>query len=142
MAASWQDHINIKATLPDAAEGTATEWTVSARGLRPTGMPEHAVIAAPRRALDGTFRAHVLQSAGSPITFTDFTPIVRCDTHADVETWKGYLGTTMYYVPSYHDPADHQSYAVQVFVEKIGTPEAPGPQVPYMYLPVHLTDAS
>ena len=140
MAASWQDHINIKSTLPDAAETTG-EWAVSARGLRPTGLPEHAVIAAPRRALDGTFRAHVLKDGADPIVFTDFTPVIRCDDHADVETWKGYLGKIMYYVPSFHDPADHQTYAVQVFVEKIGVPEAPGPQVPYLFLPVHFTDA-
>ena len=140
MAASWQDHINIKLTLPDAAESTG-EWALSAKGLKPTGLPQHAVIAGPRRALDGTLRAHVLQSAGVPVVFTDYTPVVRLDTHADLETWKAYLGKTLYYVPSFHDPADHQSYAVQVFVERLGVPEAPGPTIPYMYLPVRLIDA-
>jgi len=140
MAASWQDHIHILTAAPDADEATG-EWSVMAKGLKPTGMPEHSVIAVPRRALDGTLRAHVLQSAGTPVLLTDYTLMVKCDAITDVSTWSGYLGTTKYFVPAYHDAAAHDDYDVLVLVEKIGVPESPGPLAPVFYLPVRLTDA-
>jgi hypothetical protein len=140
MAASWQDHVNLKLTLPDAAESTG-EWAVMAPNLRPTGLPAFSVIVAPRRALDGTLRAHVLKSAGSPILFVDYTPILKVDSYADLVTLSGFLGKVVYYVPSFHDALDHQAAAVQVLVERLGIPSSPGPLVPYMTLPIHLVDA-
>lgn len=140
MAASWQNHVHLMTSAPDPAE-TTNEWTVMAPNLKPTGMPEHYVIAAPRRAINGTLRAHVLQSGGVPVLFTDYTPRIKVDSMTNLDTLSALLGKTVYYVPAYHDPAAHGSYDVQVLVEKMTTPEAPGPLVPVLYVMVHLTDA-
>jgi len=140
MAASWQDHFHLLDAAPDPAEATG-EWTAMAPNLKPTGMPEHYVIAAPKRALDGTLRPHVLKSGATPVLFTDWTIMVKIASHAALDTWAGYLGKTMYFVPNYHDPAAHADYDRLVFVEKVDTPVSPGPTVPAMYLLVHLVDA-
>ncbi len=112
-----------------------------AKGLKPTGLPETSVIATPRRALDGTLRPHVLQAAGTPVTFTDYTLALRVDDMAAFATLEGLVGKTIYFVPSYHDPAVHTSYDVQVFFDRLGVPESPGPMVPYMIVGAHLMDA-
>jgi len=140
MAAEWQDHIHIMATRPAQDEGTTYEYAVSAKNLRPTGLPEYQVIAAPRRALDGTLRSHVLQSGGSPVLFIDYSPILRLDGLTALEALSLLLGTTVYYVPNYHDQAAHQTYERQVFFDKMGVPESPGPTVPYLFVPTHFVD--
>jgi len=140
MAAAWQDHVHIMATRPAQDEGTTYEYAVSAKNLRPTGLPEYTVIASPRRALDGTLRTHTLQSAGSPILFIDYTPVIRVNSISDIATLAALLGTTVYYVPNYHDQAAHQSYERQVFFDKMGVPESPGPTVPYLFVPTHFVD--
>jgi len=140
MAAAWQDHIHIMITQPAQDEGTTYEYAVSAKSLKPTGMPEKTVIAAPRRALDGTLRPHVLQAAGTPILFTDYTPVLRLDDLATFNTLAALVGTTVWYVPSYHDQAAHQIVACQVYFDKLGVPESPGPVVPYILVPAHFVD--
>jgi hypothetical protein len=140
MAASWQDHVHLMTSAPIDAETTG-EWTVLAKNLKPTGLPESSVIAAPRRALDGTLRAHVLQSAGTPVLFVDYTPVLKIDDEATRLVLEGLLGTTLYYVPAFHDPAAHTAYDGQVFFDRMSIPESPGPTVPYMVIAVHLMDA-
>ncbi|NIV33093.1 MAG: hypothetical protein GWN58_27690 [Anaerolineae bacterium] len=112
-----------------------------APNLRPSAMPEHYVIAAPARALDGTLRPHVLKSGATPILFTDWTVRVKIDNQSQLSTWASYLGKVMYFVPNYHDQAAHDSYDCLVFVEKVDPVESPGPTQPVMYLNVRLVDA-
>lgn len=140
MAASLQDHFHLLASAPDPGE-TGGQWTAMAPNLKPTNMPEHYVIAAPARALDGTLRAHVLKSGSTPVLFTDWTVLVKIESQTDLDTWAGYLGKTMYFVPNYHDQAAHGSYDRIVFVEKVDRAESPGPTQPVFYLLVHLIDA-
>jgi len=142
MAASWQDHLHIVSSATPGNETTTGEWKGSAPNLKPRVLPEYYAMATVRRSLDGTFHAHVLQDGEGPIVFKDWVALVRCDDWADVETWRDYLGTSVYFIYHYHDPVAHNSYTQKVFVDKIGEPQPAGPSFSYILLPVHLTDAS
>ena len=143
MAASLQDHFHLMVSEPDQAE-SSNEFKALSPGYKPKATPEPSVIAAPSRALDGTFRAHILSDLSGPVVFENWSILVKLDSWpADYTTLKALLGKTLYYVPHYHDPAAHRSYDVKVFFEKIGAIELQGPQITGgLHVPIYLVDAT
>jgi hypothetical protein len=142
MAASLQSHFHIVDSATPGDTTTTGEWVSMAPGLKPKSVPEYKVIASPRRTLTGVLRPHVLKSGSTPVLITDYSLFVKCSTWTEVETWRDYLGTTKYLIYHWHDPNAHNSYTQQVYIDKIGEPQIPGPTFPVIYLPVHLMDAS
>jgi len=141
MAADWQDHFHLLEMAPASGE-TNGEYKALAPSMKPRAMPEPMVIAAPRRALDGTFRAHVLQSGGVPVRFVDWSILVKLDTWPEYEALTALLGKTLYYVPNYHDQAAHDGDVQLVFFDKVGQLEMQGPLVNGgIHIPIHLVDA-
>jgi hypothetical protein len=100
------------------------------------------VFAAPRYALDGSFHAHVLKDGTDPILFKGYRFTLYLDTWDEYETWQSYLGTQMYIVPIYHDPADHVSTTQLVYVSKLGDPDTESYRYQYILVPVQVEDAS
>lgn len=136
MAASIQDHFHILDAEPDAVTTTG-EWYAAAEGGSPEFWPVPMVFAAPTWSLDGsTFYSHVLESEGSPVMKKNYNFTVYLESWVDYETWQGYLGTTKYLVPVYHDPAAHDDYDVLVYIEALGQPETKSYRYQYIRLPV------
>ncbi len=142
MAASWQDHFHI-VTVADPGNTTTTgEWKGGAPNLKPKVLPDFYAISAPRRALDGTFYAHTLQDDSGVVVFKDWQALARCDDWAEVQSWRDILGQIRYFIYHYHDAAAHNDYTQRVFIDQLGEPQPAGPQFNYIYMPVHMTDAS
>lgn len=142
MSASWNDHFHIVTSASPGQATTTGEWTGGAPNLKPKVLPDHYVIASPRRALDGTFYAHTLQDDAGVVVFTDWNVLARCDAWTDVQTWRDLLGQIRWFINHYHDAAVHNSYTQRIYVDQIGEPQVAGPQFSYTYLPIHLVDAS
>lgn len=143
MAASLQDHFHLMTSAPVAAESTG-EYKALAPGNKPKAMPEPSIIAAPARALDGTFRPHILTDISGPMVFEDWSILVKLDTWpTDYTTLVGMLGKTVYYVPNYHDPAAHGDYDVLMLFDKVGSITQNGPQITGGFnVAIHLMDAT
>jgi len=142
VSASWNDHFHLCPTATPGNTTTSYEWKGSAPGAKPQVLPEFSIIAAPRRALDGSLHPHVLTSGATPVLITDWSVLVKCDDWDDVTTWSGYLGTNMFFIFHYHDAVLHNSYTQEVLIAEIGKPVAEGTEYGSLLLPVHLMDAS
>ena len=141
MVRSVQEHFHVLTTIP-AAVTTDGEWRASADGGRPQFWPMPMVMAAPRYSLDGTFHAHVLKDGATPVVFKGYRFTLYLDTWEEYETWEGYLGTQMYLVPIYHDPAAHDQSAALVYVSRLGDPDTESYRYQYIKVPVEVMDAS
>lgn len=143
MAKQLNDHFHIFFADSPADDTLASEWAGLAPNLQPMDVPTWTIIAAPQRALDGTFHAHVLsEDDGDPLVITDWDLLVYCSEWDDAELWgTSYNGRIMYFIPHHHDPAAHSSYTQRVLVQVSAPPQPENYNYEFIALPVHLYDA-
>ena len=140
MAADIQDHFHLMATLPDAGELT-NEWESTAEGgIRPTMIPEEMIFASPKYSITGQLYTHVLLDGADPVQKKNWAFETSLNDYADMLTWLEFAGKEMYFVPHYHDQADHQSYSTYVFVQQVLEPRVVGVQYDQIDVPVRLLE--
>jgi len=141
MVASWQNHFHLLVTPPDPVE--ADQYVSLAPGANMAARPEVMVIAAPRRALNGVFRAHVLMEGANPLLINDWTVLSRFEDWAAYQAFLLLLGKTLYFIYNWHDPLAHDDYDQLVFFDTVGQPTLRGQHAQGgIDVPVHLVDAS
>ena len=126
-------------TEPIAGEST-NEWDSAAPDVKPSLVPEVVVFVAPKWSLSGRLYPHVLKIGTMPIQRTNYQFQVYVSTYAEMEAIQTWAGKEMWFVPNYHDPADHVTYAQQVFVEHVGRPDTKGYQYDSIIVPVRVLD--
>jgi len=128
LSASLQDHFHLCPTASPGDATTSYQWKAYAQGLKPRATPDPTIIMNMRPAVSGKRHFHVLtDGVGDPIMYNDWVIQVKLpDALVDLDTWKGYLGTVMYYIPHTHDPASHNAYTTKVVVGQLGEFQASG----------------
>ena len=140
------NHIHISDTIgagPELAPDMA--WKIREH----QEIPE--VVVNLRRAINGKFRAYVLQDISGPVQFTNYAHrvIVRAtDSQTFEQRWadlKALNGTIVYYCPPHHaaDGVDHTADVREMFLEILSGPKADPDDVAFqdVIIEIRLTDA-
>ena len=133
MAATLQTHIHLGANSNGSGN---PEYTVQ---FRTEHYHKKEIFASAARALSGRLHAHVLSSAGAPLVFHNYDPILLL-TRAEYDTVIALLGYETYITPVYHDSGDH--VATTKKVQFMGASRAvTDPMEQYVMLTINLVDA-
>lgn len=127
--------------IPVSGELTG-EWDSAAPGARPSMTQESTVFAAPKVSTTGKVHPHVLKDGADPVRRQNYSFQAYLTDYADVLTFWGYHGRTMYFIPNYHDQASHDTDYIEVYVERLGNLDARGYDYDAILLPVRLLDVS
>lgn len=133
MAATLQTHIHLGA---DSGGSANPEYTVQ---FRTDHYHKKEIFASAARALSGRLHAHVLSSAGVPLVFNNFDPILLL-TRAEYDVVMALLGYETYITPVYHDSGDHAADTKKVRFMGVSL-AVTDPMEQYYVLTISLADA-
>jgi len=133
MAATLQTHLHLGA---DSGGSANPEYTVQFQSKH---YHRREIFASAARALSGRLKTHVLTSAGNPVVFHNFDPILLL-TRAEFDTVMALLGDEIYITPVYHDSGDHVATTVKVQFMNAEV-QTTDPMQQYYVVVVNLVDA-